>query len=108
LRKPIKHKESAVPQEGDYVCVRSRDQGVVFGILVWKAGRECRLKDARQLYNWGKKSLTLFDLCGKGPKASAAQISESVPEIDMTEICGAILVPEKMVREWQSFPATEV
>lgn len=97
-----------MPQEGDYVCVRSEDQGVVFGILVWRSGRECRLKQARQQYDWATGALTLFDLLNKDPAKTGLRLSESVPEIDMTEICGVIAIPDKLVKKFRDHPPAEV
>lgn len=94
-----------MPEEKDYVCVRSRDQGVVFGTLVWRVGRECRLRDARQEYSWAKSALTLFDLINKGPSKTGCKMSEPIEEIDMTEICGVLMVPQNRVAEFKTHPA---
>ena len=37
---------------GKYVIVRSRDAGVLAGILVSKNGDEVKLKDARRIWYW--------------------------------------------------------
>jgi hypothetical protein len=96
-----------MPQEGDYVCVRSRDQGVVWGTLVYVVGRECRLRDARQQHSWGGgKCLTLFDVVMKGPEVAHVKLSETVEEIDMQEICGVILVPKKWIKAFKEHPAS--
>lgn len=95
-----------MPQEGDYVCVRSRDQGVVWGTLVYMSGRECRIKEARQQFSWRGNATTLFDVVMKGPAATSLRLSEVVPEIDMTEVCGVILVPDERVDEFKNHPAS--
>lgn len=97
-----------MPQEDDYVCVRSSDQGVVFGYLVWASGREARIKDARQQYDWSSNALTLFDLVNKEPSETGLRLSETVPEIDMKEICGIILMPMNMVKKFIDHPPAEV
>lgn len=97
-----------MPQEGDYVCVRSDHQGVVWGTLVWAVGRECRIKDARQQYEWLGGAMTLFDLVNKDPEKTQLKLSETVPEIDMKEVCGIIMVPGKMVEKFKSHPPHEV
>lgn len=95
-----------MPVEGDYVCVRSDNQGVVWGTLVCRSGNECRLKEARQQYSWGENATTLFDVVVKGPRITKLRLSEVVPEIDMTEICGVILVPQELIKEFKSHPAS--
>lgn len=95
-----------MPREGDYVCVRSRDQGVVFGTLAWRAGRECGLTGARQQFSWGENATTLFDVLAKGPAATKTRLSEEIEEIDMTEICGVLLVPKKWVKSFKTHPAS--
>lgn len=95
-----------MPAEGDYVCVRSRNQGVVWGTLVFRSGDECRIRDARQQYSWSGNATTLFDVVMKGPKATSLRLSEVVPEIDMTEICGVILVPPELIKAFKTHPAS--
>jgi hypothetical protein len=94
-----------MPQEGDYVCVRSDQQGVVWGTLVWRVGRECRIKNARQQYQWQSGAMTLFDLVSTDPAKTGLKLSHEVEEIDMTEVCGVILVPKSMVQHFKSHPA---
>lgn len=95
-----------MPSEGQYVCVRSKDQGVVWGTLVWRSGRECRLSGARQQQSWSRAAINLFTLVSKPPDQTGLVLSETVEEIDMTEISGVILVPERLVDEFKNHPAS--
>jgi hypothetical protein len=95
-----------MPNEGDYVCVRSRDQGVVWGTLSFLSGRHCRLVNARQQFSWRGNATTLFDVVKKGPTATNLRLSETIEEIDMTEVCGVIKVAEAMVEAFKNHPAS--
>lgn len=57
----------------------------------------------RQLFNWQSKALTLFDVLAKGPKVTGCRLSATLDEIDMTEVCGLLLVPAKTAKEFQEF-----
>ncbi len=50
-----------MPAPGQYVIVRSRDQGCVCGEYRSHHGREVVLSKARQLFSWEGARLTLFD-----------------------------------------------
>lgn len=95
-----------MPKPNDYVCVRSKDQGVVWGILVWRSGRECCIREARQQYSWSDNATTLFDVIKKGPKITNLRLSETIEEIEMTEICGIMYVPPEMAEEFKNHPAS--
>ena len=78
---------------GRFCIVRSRNQGVVCGVVQAVSGRCVELTDARQIHNWsgdldGRHINTLFEMATFG--APTARISEPVPFILMTEACGVI------------------
>ena len=81
---------------GKFVIVRSRDQGVVCGVLVAVAGRQVHLRDARQIHGWNSGALTLFEAANDG--LGEARISKPVEEILMLEACGVIPCTEKAER----------
>jgi hypothetical protein len=77
---------------GKFVIVRSRDQGVVCGILeslaLGGAQAVATLRDARQIHGWADGANTLFEasLAGLGN----ARISEPVDEIIIIGVCGVL------------------
>ena len=74
---------------GQYVVVRSRDQGCVCGEYRGHVGREVTLTAARQIYSWdGNDRLTLIDFA---VVPGNCRLSRVLPgEIIMTEACGII------------------
>ena len=92
-----------MPKIGDYVCVRSHNQGCVLGTLQSHFGRECTLTGARQIYNWRSDALTLFDVVAKGPVKTQCRLSAANAEITMTEICGILSVPKGRTEEFQTY-----
>lgn len=94
-----------MPNNGDYVCVRSKDQGVVWGFLVWAAGNCCRLSEPRQQFSWDRNALTLMDVVMSGPEKTGLHLSIAGIEIDMTEVCGVYSVPPSLVEEFRTHPA---
>lgn len=81
---------------GEFCIVRSREQGVVCGVIRGVAGRAVELADARQIHgwtkgtapNWSRQINTLFEasLYGLGN----ARISEPVAAVLLLEACGVI------------------
>lgn len=83
------HREGNVSVYGRFCIVRSRDQGVVCGVVQAMSGRCVELTDARQIHNWsdtlnGRHIYTLFEMATFG--APVARISEPVPFLVMTDL----------------------
>lgn len=93
---------------GDYVCVRSRDQGVVWGVFAGNYGREVTLTDARQQHGWGSKALSLFALIIKGPGGTGLRLDHPVAEILMLEACGVIFVAPDVAEQIRAWPVDPV
>lgn len=94
---------------GDYVCVRSSDQGVVYGVLESVSGRECDLLESRQQYDWSQGALTLQDVILQHPKDTGLRLSRTNPEGGrMTEICGIWKVPANLIEAFKTWPHAEV
>lgn len=88
-----------MPDIGQYVLVRSRDQGCVCGEYRGHTGREVTLGQARQVFRWNGKRLTLFDVA---VIPGELRISEAVEEAVLLEACGIIPVTpevEKALRK---------
>ena len=81
---------------GKFVIVRSRDQGVVCGVLRAIAGRAVELDDARQIHSWSDGANTLFEMSLSG--CGQARISEPIPEILILDVCGVIPCSPKAER----------
>jgi hypothetical protein len=76
---------------GQYVIVRSRDQGVVAGYLEAAEGRLARVREPRQLYRWAS-TFVLIELASYGPRSETEQ-RYSRPGLEpliMTETCGIL------------------
>jgi hypothetical protein len=73
---------------GRFVIVRSRDQGVVCGVLRAISGRAVELDGARQIHGWSDGANTLFEMALRG--CGTARISEPVAEILILDVCGVI------------------
>jgi len=83
----IRWEETTMPDIGQYVIVRSRDQGCVCGEYQGHVGREVTLRKARQIYRWSGNRLTLFDVASV---PGSLQVSAEVAECVMLEACGII------------------
>lgn len=96
-----------MPSIDDYVCARSRDQGVVFGFYAGGYGRNASFREARQQYSWSQSALTLFDLVQKDPEETGLRLSAPITEglVEMTEVCGFIPVPKEMVDKFRKHTA---
>jgi hypothetical protein len=73
---------------GEFVIVRSRDQGVVCGVLDTLVGRVAVLTDARQIHSWSDGANTLFEMSLRG--CGTARISEPVKRVMVHEVCGVL------------------
>ena len=106
-RRPREDYDMAI-QVGDYVCVRSREQGVVWGVYGGNAGREVTLTDARQQHSWNSKALSVFALAAKGPAGSGLRLDHAVAEVLMLEACGVILVAPAVAELFRAWPVDSV
>lgn len=73
---------------GKFCIVRSRDQGVVCGVVEACAGRCVHLTDARQVHGWADGARTLFEAALRG--FGTARISEPVAEMWVLDACGVL------------------
>ena len=93
---------------GKYVIVRSRDQGVVCGVLETltpqPGGLACaELREASQIHNWRGGALTLFEASIRG--FGVASISEPVERVMVLGVCGVLpctAEAEANLREWRT------
>ena len=69
-----------------YVVVRSNMAGVYCGTLKNKNGTEVVLANARKIYSW-QGAYTVEDIAVKGLNAEASQITVSVKEIIIDDVC---------------------
>ena len=98
---------------GKYVIVRSRDQGVVCGVLQTLtpqlSGLACAvLAEASQIHNWRGGVVTLFDVAIHG--FGVATISEPVAEVMVFGVCGVIPCTTKAednLRQWRTGKSAE-
>ena len=82
------NQEEYMPAIGDYVIVRSRDQGCMCGEYQGHIGREVRLTKARQIYSWSGQRLTLVDFSVVPGECRLSRVSAG--EVVMLEACGII------------------
>jgi len=77
-----------MPSIGQYVIVRTRDQGCVCGEYQQHVGREVVLTNARQIYRWNGNRLTLFDVA---EIPGECRLSTTIQgEVTLLEACGII------------------
>ena len=69
-----------------YVVVRSNMAGVFCGTLKNKNGTEVVLANARKIYRW-QGAYTVEDIAAKGLNAEASQITVSVKEMIIDDVC---------------------
>ena len=69
-----------------YVVVRSNMAGVFCGTLKNKNGTEVVLANARKIYRW-QGAYTVEDIAVKGLNAEDSQITVSVKEIIIDDVC---------------------
>jgi hypothetical protein len=82
--------EINMPEVGQYVLIRSRDQGVVCGEYQSNIGREVTLKNARQIFRWnGSDRLTLVDVATVPGEVRVSRVC-TAGEMVMLEACGII------------------
>lgn len=98
-----------MPAFGDYVIVRSREQGCMLGTYAGGSGRHVILSDARQIYSWGGNRLTLVDLARRGPEGALLRLSVSTEsgQVEMLEACGILPVAAAHVEAFKSHRADE-
>lgn len=90
------------------VVVRSSQSGVWLGRLVYKAGDEVKLSDARRLWYWAGAA-SLSQLATEGvSKPNDCKFAVPVPEVIVLGVCeiipalaGAVLSVAK-VKEWRA------
>lgn len=78
---------------GQHVLVRTYSAGVHFGCLKSRNGTEATLSDARRIWSW-KGANTLNEIATKGIDQSASNVSQPVPEIDLTNVIEVIPLSE--------------
>lgn len=78
---------------GQHVLVRTYSAGVHFGRLKSRNGSEATLSDARRIWSW-KGANTLNEIATKGIDQSASNVSQPVPEIDLTNVIEVIPLSE--------------
>ena len=78
---------------GQHVIVRTFSAGVHFGRLKSRNGTEATLSDARRIWSW-KGANTLNEIATKGIDPSASNVSQPVPEIDLTNVIEVIPLSE--------------
>lgn len=83
-----------MPKKGDYVIVRSRDQGCMCGEYQTHQGREVVLRNARQIFSWSQGRLTLVDFSVVPGECRLSRASSG--EVVMLEACGIINVTPEM------------
>lgn len=80
---------------GEKVIVRSRDAGVLYGILDSYDGSTIHLTDARQLWKWyAAKGHTLIDVAEHGVKASECKFSPASATVTVFNACALIYVTD--------------
>ena len=78
---------------GQHVLIRTYSAGVHFGRLKFRNGTEATLSDARRIWSW-KGANTLNEIATKGIDQSASNVSQPVPEIDLTNVIEVIPLSE--------------
>jgi len=94
-----------MPNIGQYVIVRSRDQGCVCGEYRGHASREVTLTQARQIYSWSGERLTLFDVAVVPDIIRISRTIEDDGGIVMLEACGIIPVTPAVEAFLRTAPA---
>ena len=79
--------------EGQKVIVRSRDAGVLYGVLVSNEGSTVVLSQARQMWRWrAAKGGTLIDCAVYGVVAKDCKFSTAAGDVTVFNVCAMILV----------------
>ena len=86
FRKQVVHEEIIMPAVGQYLVVRSRDQGCMCGEYQYHLGREVGLLNARQIYSWSGSRLTLVDFASVPGECRLSRVAPG--ETVMLEACG--------------------
>jgi hypothetical protein len=75
---------------GEFVILRSRDQGVMCGYVRSFAGRTYEIEEARQIHGWSDGANTLCEMAVSG--CGLARISEpTVRPVIVHDVCGVYL-----------------
>lgn len=93
-----------MPSPGEYVLVRSRDQGVMCGEYVTHTGREVTLRFARQVWSWTENRLTLVDVSVVPGSVRLSRPSHG--EVVMLEACGIITPTPEVAAFLRGHPAS--
>ena len=82
------NEEITMPEVGQYVLVRSRDQGCVCGEYRCHHGREVTLANARQIFSWAGARLTLIDFAAVPGECRLSRVAPG--DVVLLEACGII------------------
>lgn len=77
-----------MPTPGQYIVVRSREQGCMCGEYVYHHGREVTLANARQIFSWSGQRLTLIDFAAAPGECRLSRVAPG--EVVLLEACGLI------------------
>lgn len=91
---------------GKYVIVRTYSAGVHMGVLAEQNGTEVRLLNARRLWKWAG-AFTLNEVSQKGIDFGNSRLSESVPEIFLTQAIEILPIKSSLVADFQEAKAYE-
>lgn len=78
---------------GQHVLIRTDSAGVHFGRLESRNGTEATLSDSRRIWSW-KGANTLNEVATTGIDQSSSNVSQPVPEIDLTNVIEVIPLSE--------------
>ena len=84
--------ETPMPDLGQYVIVRSKDQGCVCGEYRGHTGREVVLTQARQMFSWDGERLTMFDVATVPGDLRISRTVTDPAGVLLLEACGIIPV----------------
>ena len=82
------NEEIAMPEVGQYVVVRTRDQGCMCGEYRCHHGREVTLANARQIFSWAGARLTLIDFAAVPGECRLSRVAPG--DVVLLEACGII------------------
>lgn len=97
------------PFIGDYVLVRCRDAGLVFGKLISYEGRSAHLEEARILWRWKcAEGITSADIAKNGLAMDGYSRVSAKAEMILTEDCAIIKCTEKCIYSMAETPDYKV
>ena len=103
----VRKDQTTPAPSGDYVIVRSRDQGVMCGYLKAIDGRQVTITQARQIWSWSTKALALPDLALHGVRGTA-RMSAPAPEVIFLEACGVLRCTEAAAKSLSTYEVDKV